>query len=198
MTGPVDPDQLSWFRRWVERCDAGRLRDRALRYAPQGFARVVVVLHPGTEVAEQTRNGTPFRGDSSTEGSPSPGQKRRLEDLLVETSGARAPATLASYDPVPHAEPDPLLAHATRVSDPDHIDYLLVGGELAELTYTPWEERWPYEQPVTVLWPEDRRWWLHSDPDSSFTVLGCDDALAERLLAEPVLRAVEWPGREAA
>jgi hypothetical protein len=194
MTTTVDPEQLRWFRSWVELCDAEPPpTDNAVHYLPPGFARVLVVRHPGTEVVAENRDGTPFRGDPSTEGHPSAEQKRRLEQLLMATSGEGAAATLAGYDPVPD-DPEPLLAEATRVRT--HIDYLLVGGVLAELTYTPWEARWPYERPVSVLWPNDRRWWLHSDPDSSFTVVGCDDELAERLLAEPVLRAVEWPGRE--
>lgn len=195
MTTTVDPVQLRWFRDWVEQCDAEPpSTEPAVQYVPQGFARVVVVLHPGTKVAEVSeRDRAPFRGDPSSEGHPSAEQKRRLEQLLRQDSGERAAATLASYDPIPE-DPEPLLAEAARVRA--HIDYVLVGGLLTELTYTPWEARWPYERPLTVLWPGDRRWLLHSDPDSSFTVVGCDDSLADRLLDEPVLRAVTWPGRE--
>ncbi len=55
--------------------------------------------------------------------------------------------------------------------------------------YTAWEARWDCEQPVTMLWPADRSWCLSSDPDLSYTVIGCDHTLAGRILAEPVLRA---------
>jgi hypothetical protein len=196
MTTTIEPEQLRWFRAWVEQA-AGEPgpAGSATCYAPEEFGRVVVVRHPGTEVVAGLPGRVPFRGDPGEEGEPAPAQKRVLERLLLDVTGAGAPATLASYDPLP-GQPGPLPAEAVRVGDPDHIDYLLLGGELAELTYTPWERRWAEEQQVTVLWPNDRQWWLHSDPDSSFTVVGCDDSLADRLLDEPVLRAVTWPGRE--
>ncbi len=194
MTTAVDPDQLDWFRGWTARASAAGPREVITLYVPEQFGRVVVVRHPGTVVVEVGPGHVPFRGHPGEEGEPAPFQKWPLERLLVEVSGASAPATLASYDPRPD-QPGRLQAEATRVPDPNHIDYLLVGGMLAELTYTAWEARFDEEQPLTVLWPNDRRWWLHSDPDSSFTVVGCDDDVAERLLAEPVLLPVEWPGR---
>jgi hypothetical protein len=32
-------------------------------------------------------------------------------------------------------------------------------------------------------------------PDTAHTVIGCDDALAEALLQEPQLKALDWTGR---
>ncbi|WP_067812706.1 hypothetical protein [Actinomadura kijaniata] len=204
----IAPDQLSWFAAWVaasaEQADGPPL--------PAAYDHTIAVLHPGAEPATSDLTA-PFLGPSSTEGHPSDGQKTVLERILLTTTGPDTPACLASYDadpgsgtdliitstgPGPASPPDdavspgspgepPLDDLAERVSG--HIAYFLVAGSLQELLYTAWEARWDYEQPVTVLWPADRTWCLSSDPDLSYTVLGCDHALAARLLAEPVLRA---------
>jgi hypothetical protein len=43
----------------------------------------------------------------------------------------------------------------------------------------------------TLLWPEDRAWFVASDPDLDSTYLGGSDALVSVILATPELEA--WP-----
>ncbi|GAA2636102.1 hypothetical protein SMC26_39155 [Actinomadura fulvescens] len=204
----IAPDQLAWFAAWVaasaEQADGPPL--------PAAYERTIAVLHPGAEPATSGLTA-PFHGPSSAEGHPSDTQKTVLDRILLTTTGPGAPACLASYDadpgsgtellitstgPGPASPPDNAVSAdspgdsslddlAERASG--HIAYLLVAGPLQDLVYTAWEARWDYEQPVTMLWPADRTWCLSSDPDLSYTVVGCDETLAARLLAEPILRA---------
>ncbi|MFI6521378.1 hypothetical protein ACIBF1_37900 [Spirillospora sp. NPDC050679] len=204
----IVPDQLAWFAAWAaasaEEADGPPL--------PAAYDHTIAVLHPGAEPATSDLTA-PFHGPSSAEGHPSDGQKAALDQILLAATGPGAPACLASYDadpgsgtellvtstgPGPASPQDdavsadgpddpPLDDIAERVSG--HIAYLLVAGPLRDLVYSAWEARWDYEQPVTMLWPADRAWCLSSDPDLPYTVIGCDRALADRLLAEPVLRA---------
>ncbi|MGI5164477.1 hypothetical protein ACQEU3_09000 [Spirillospora sp. CA-253888] len=205
----IAPDQLAWFAAWAaasaEQADGPPL--------PAAYDRTIAVLHPGAEPAADDLTA-PFQGPSSVEGHPSDGQKAALDRILLAATGPGAPACLASYDadpgsgaeflvtstgPGPGSPPDdavsadgpgdPLDDIAERVSG--HIAYLLVAGPLQDLVYSAWEARWDHEQPVTMLWPAGRAWCLSSDPDLAYTVIGCDRALAARLLAEPVLSARE-------
>ncbi|MBF6196296.1 hypothetical protein U3653_31415 [Nocardia sp. CDC186] len=206
----IAPHQLAWFAAWVadsaEQADGPPL--------PATYDHTIAVLHCDAEPATSGVTA-PSQGSSGTEGHPSDRQKAVLDRILLTTTGPGAPACLASYDADPgpgpallitatsadsvppsddavsaHALGDPPLGEiAERVNG--HIAYLLVAAPLQDLVYTAWEARWDYEQPVTMLWPADRTWCLSSDPDLSYTVIGCDHTLAARILAEPVLRAQE-------
>lgn len=180
MLDRIDPAQRDWFAAWVARDDG---------WLPAAYPRRLTLLHPGAEPVVDDAD-VPARGPSSVEGQPAPEQKAALDKILLSTTGADAAACLASYDATPDLAPAPPLdVVSERVSG--YVDYLLVAAPLGELVFKPWEMRWPYEQPVTMLWPADRSWCLSADPDSPFTVVGCDDHLAASLLAESILRAVE-------
>ncbi|MCD0450562.1 hypothetical protein LO762_15385 [Actinocorallia sp. API 0066] len=165
----MDPDQVAWFAAWVT----------AISKAPEGpelpmsYARTVRVQHAGDD-----------------EGHPSDIQKAALDRILLAASGQDAPACLASYDPVPGEGDTSEIPFATRVVG--HIEYLLVAGPLRDLVYLPWESRWDYEQPVTMLWPADRSWCLASDPDVTHTVVGGPAPLIKAILADPRLYAEEY------
>jgi len=165
----LDPDQIAWFTAWVtaisEVSEGPEL--------PMSYSRTVLVPHA--------------EGD---EGHPSDVQKAALDRILLAASGQDAPACLACYDPIPGDGPMSAIPFATRVVG--HIEYLLVAGPLRDLVYLPWESRWDYEQPVTMLWPADRSWCLASDPDVTYTLVGGPDPLIEELLADPVLLAREF------
>lgn len=179
MLDRIDPAQRDWFAAWVARDDG---------WLPAAYPRRLTLLHPGAEPVDDA--DVPARGPSSVEGQPAPEQKAALDKILLSTTGPDTAACLASYDATPDLAPAPPLdVVSERVSG--YVDYLLVAAPLGELVFKPWEMRWPYEQPVTMLWPADRSWCLSADPDSPFTVVGCDDHLAASLLAESVLRAVE-------
>lgn len=102
-----------------------------------------------------------------------------------------APATLASYDPVPDRPFDPPMDRAVRVGG--HVDYLLVAGQLGSLTPSAWVRSVGEDPSVTALWPDDRAWCLYGDPDLDVTVLGGTAQLCARALAVAGLGAVPWP-----
>jgi hypothetical protein len=181
------PDaQLAWIEAWL------RHERGAGDYLPSRFARRVALLHPGTAIARSGRAGVPFRGNRATEGMPSRGQKAALERHLLDASGPDAPACLGSYDATPDLPAEgPWAEVALRVAG--DVEHLLVAGPLQALVFSAWEAEHPEFEPVSLLWPEDRRWFVTVDPDSSFTVVGCSEELARDLVADPEVRATDWP-----
>ena len=169
---------------------AWALRGAGTAYLPPGFQRSIVIMHPHTaHRPDRGADAVPFGGRSSEEGSPSPAQQAVVRSLLLAASGLAAPATAALYDGTPGVPwPPPLDEVGHRLVS--HIEYAVVAGDLQELLASDWAAVSGCEWP-TWLWPDDRAWFLHSDPDSAFTVIGCGNALAEQILGEPPLRAVE-------
>ena len=49
----------------------------------------------------------------------------------------------------------------------------------------------PWETSPSYIWSDKKDWCLNTDYDLTFTVIGCNDALAEKLLSSEVLETIE-------
>lgn len=177
----ISTSELDWLKDWKFARHAG--------YVPPGYARQVVVLHPGARV-DRNAQGRPVDGPSSQEGEPSRSQIEVLGRALLGHSDPSTPAYAALYDGYPGSlwsAPVREVAVAFEIN----VLYQVVGGTLEQLVRHDWDEEHLFVPWVSMLWPHDRGWFLTSDPDSPFTVIACPDDLAETLLAESEASAIE-------
>jgi hypothetical protein len=176
----------TWFRAMAQDYD---------RDIPQGFPRVVVILHPGTYVVDDPV--LPFRAPNANDVPLSEEQTEAFEQVLLKVLGPKEQCCVAFY--AGYLRPEGI----ARIDTPEmtwvsgRLAYLLLQGELNECLFSAVETHWdPFLfLEVSYLWATDRSWVIALTPDTAHTVIGCDDALAEALLQEPQLKALDWTGR---
>ncbi|WP_030529573.1 hypothetical protein [Phycicoccus jejuensis] len=191
----------SWL---VDRLD--RREDRfgtAGSVVPSGFARVVRVLHPvGTDGATwasvAARTGRTMHplvqwrsiADHVVDGrsgdiDPEEGS---IPAATLEVVLRHCPATgdvvhgvwsgFGWVDP-----PDPLLVGNLR-------DYALFTGPRQAVTEWPGIAA-PWDQSANYVWPADRSWCVATEIDWDFTLVACDDDVADALRADPDLETYD-------
>jgi len=135
--------------------------------------------------------------ESMSVGTVPPVEEEMLRELTLRARAERAAAI------------DPRLAAAIKQhggrSGPDvlhlpHRQYALLRGELDELTDPDWGftagigwrdgDRSPGPQ---LIWPDDRAWFVGTDLDANFTLVGCTRQVADAVLACPELETLEVP-----
>lgn len=190
MTSRINPDQADWFRSWIETDET---------FPENPFPRRIVLLHPGTELVDDDR--FPFASPSihgPADDPLSPEQAAKVDQILLETAGPDTACSFALYAGYLHEDnPDGLQA-VSGIDATWHrgrLNHLLFNGPLDHATFESTEQRWGNTGTLlelSYLWPLDRAWFLASMHDTAVTVIAGGNALAERLLAEPVLDAHEW------
>lgn len=174
------------------------------RVVPRGFDRVVRVLHPAGE-----RTWAEVAQESGTVAHPrvqwcaiSPGFDRsgRTEDEPQEGS-VPTEVQQALLDHLPGAELvyavwDGFGAWDTRVDEAPLMpgwggrSYRLFRGPATVSSSWPgMSEHWP--QSANLVWPTDRAWCLATEIDWDSTLLACDAATADTVLADERLEAFE-------
>lgn len=204
----VSATERDWFSGWLA-------RDRG--FLPGRFRRSIATLYLATceneieaapalpsdaePVGEPTRaperepDSAPKHGEPAIAADgPSDVQIEALDRLIMDSGEAGTPCTIALYagDIDAHRTAELIAQGLTPVAG--RLPYLLYAAPLAEGLFAATTERWGDTLPQCFLWPEDRSWFVASAPDLPYTVVGCGDAFAERLLAEPALEALEWRG----
>ena len=186
----IDDENFAWFNNW-----AGRDEDSTgLTLLPRRYPREVALLHPGTGPADD--HFLPFKAPDATDAPLSDEQVAALEEILLTSFPGNLACCLALYGGYidlddldgPQGFPHP---HARWVIA--RLPYALFGAPLDETLFSSVEDRWgvwPHVE-LSFLWAADRSWFIASAPDLAFTVIGCEDQLAERLLATPALRPHE-------
>lgn len=180
--------EAAWFTQW-------RLYGEA--FLPRHYARQIVVLHPGTvPVLDKYPS---FQAPNPNDERASDIQQQIMDRTLLETFSPETPTCFGMYAGYftkndwgvsrGFDEPDGTWVFA------GNLPFILFGAPLKDATFAAIERRWEnvFLTELSFIWPEDRSWFLASAPDLAFTLIGTDeDALAERLLGEPELNALEW------
>ncbi|MBT9254043.1 hypothetical protein KMZ32_15815 [Phycicoccus sp. MAQZ13P-2] len=79
--------------------------------------------------------------------------------------------------------PEPLLVGNMR-------DYALFAGQREAVTEWPGMDT-PWRQSANYVWPADRSWCVATEIDRDFTLVACDDAVADALRADPDLETYD-------
>lgn len=184
MFEPVERDELSWLKAWLLKSNS--------HYLPHGHIRQLVILHPGASV-DHTNPYVPVVGPYAADGTPAHHQIKTIANILVDTFGSDTTSYAALYDGTPDI---PWATDVGRVAAvvESNVTYAVIRGRLAELLSYDWPAEAIGIEWVSMLWPANHTWFLTSDPDSAFTVVGCDNVLAEKFLTSPSLSALEIPG----
>lgn len=169
---------------------------------PSGFARVVRVLHPlrggGAWADEAARTGRTMHplvqwraiaahvvDGRSGELDPEEGS---IPAATLETVLRHCPAdgevVHAVWDGFGGVEP----AHPSLRGNQRH--YALFSGPRAAVTDWPGLDT-PWGQSANYVWPADRSWCVATEIDWDSTLVACDDAVADALLADPALETYE-------
>lgn len=181
---PVKSAQREWFERWL-------LADEG--YLPAKFPQSVVLLHPGT--VETGNSEKPFAGPPAVDEELSLEQALVLDRVLLSVLNPGTQCTSARYGGFVDKNHGADLIDSGYVRSVGHLIYYLSAGILAECSFSTAKDENCFDGlfPQSFLWPDDHSWFVSSMPDLDFTVIGCDEALAERLVAEPVLSTRHWP-----
>lgn len=191
MISRIETGQLDWFQSWIETFDS---------FPSHRFDRFIALLHPGTALVSDDR--FPFASPNTHRTSDDPlsdKQQVTLDQMLLDAYGPDTECNFALYAGFLG---EPADAASRGFSNPEttwhigRLSYVLFSAPLRESVFRtvlePWAAPWSLFLELSYLWPSDRSWFLSSTPDTAVTVIGCDNALAQRLLAEPILDAHEW------
>ncbi|WP_313280666.1 hypothetical protein [Timonella senegalensis] len=157
------------------------------------YARTIVVLHPGSEIKDD--GGFPFRAPNSDDERLGEMRERELERVFLSVLGSRFACSLAVYAGFLHGENFQKLINPEGVKYDGDLRYILFNGELGESLFSTVSSRWSASHIVELsfLWARDRSWLMASTPDTAVTIIGCNDELADSLIAAKNLDAFDWP-----
>ncbi|MDF1488839.1 hypothetical protein [Tessaracoccus caeni] len=191
MISRIENGQLDWFQSWIETFDA---------FPSDHFDRFVVLLHPGTALVSDDR--FPFASPNVHRTSDDPlsdEQQATLDQILLDTYDPDTECHFALYAGF-LGDPSQAASRGFNTPEttwhPGRLNYVLYSAPLRESVFgtvlEPWAAQWNLFLELSYLWPSDRSWFLSSTADTAVTIIGCDDALAQKLLAKPSLDAHEW------
>jgi|GEM_PF-6033563 len=197
MLSKVSPAQRDWFAHWHEtKWDGG-----SPMFLPQKYPREIAVLHPGAVPISDPALIVPFKiPDNSDDYLQNPWEQAEVLDLiLLDTFDPETSCTLGVYGG--YLNPGTDRGVSMGFIEPDatwvfsNVGYVLFAAPLKEALSSAVQDRWREVGFVFLshIWPDDHSWFLVVNPDFDFTVIGCDDELAEKLLAQPELNAREMP-----
>lgn len=179
----IDPENEKFFRSIIE---------ISVEENASMFPRMIVILHPGTEVKND--DGFPFRAPNCDDRRMSGPQCMELEYALRTVFGPQTPCSLAVYagflrDPQFREGLEPA---GTNIEE--NLRYVVFNAELNDCSFYSMQDRWGdfLSTELSYLWARDRSWLVTSSPDTAVTIVGCDNDLAQALLDAPELGAFEW------
>lgn len=176
----VDSRQTEWFSNWT-------LADEG--FLPSSYSRSIVLLHPGT--METNDPSMPFSGPDAADADMSDAQAKVLDQVLVETLDPETPCTFGRYGGYLDNSHRSELAERGLVRISNRLTYYLGSGPLSACSFTDAAKDAGGFLTQSFLWADDQSWFVSSEPDLAFTVVGCDDKLANRLLGESLLNPRE-------
>lgn len=174
--------EREFFAAWVAR-DEG--------FLPQEFPRVVAILHPGT--VEVPGGEVPYLAPNSDDENIDDAQGAVLEQIIASSAPPETVCNVAFYGGFmnPGEEVGLIDAGLERVSG--RLKYFLGATTLAQAGILMLRESFDLLLEPSYIWPDSRDWFVASAPDLAFTVVGCNEALAQRLLDAPGLDSRLWP-----
>ena len=195
-------EDTSWFRTLRSQIE-GSLVDTTAHSTPPPvpgtYPRLIAVLHPGCHPTGDLLR--PFHRDDADDPRLTDAQAHTLERILLDHSGPDTPCTFAVYAGYLDREDR---GHHQGFEEPDatwvegDLWFALFSADAENALFNASARRWEHVQLVELshVWPRDRSWFLASEPDLAYTVIGCDTGLARKLLAHTELNARPWPEYE--
>lgn len=176
----IDRQQCEWLTAWI-RTGKG--------FLPSDYPRTIALLHPGT--TETNDPEMPFRGSDAADENLSEEQAAILDQVLLGAFGPETQCNFGRYGGYLDAshQKELLEMGLTRVAD--RLIYYFGADKLSGCLFVQAAEDAFGFLAQSFLWADDRSWFISSEPDLAFTVIGCDDNLADRLLAEAKLGSRE-------
>lgn len=195
-------DESSWFRTWRSQIDVAPVDTTTHSIpsqVPGNYPRLVAVLHPGCHRTGDSLR--PFHRDDADHPRLTDAQARTLERILLDHSGPDTPCTFAVYAGYLDREDR---GHRQGFDEPDatwvegDLWFALFSADAGDALFSATARRWEHVHLVELshIWPRIRSWFLASEPDLAYTVIGCHTDLAQKLLAHPELNAHPWPQTE--
>lgn len=172
----VDSWQTQWFSEWIG-VDEG--------FLPSPYPRSIALLHPGT--LETDNPSLPFAGPNAADANLSSEQAEALDRALLDTFGPEIPCTFGRYGGYLDDSHRSELEEIGLTCVKGRLVYYLGAGQLSTCSFVDAELDASGFFTQSFLWADDQSWFVSSEPDLAFTIVGCDDKLANRLLKETVL-----------
>lgn len=190
----MDPVNRSWFTSWLRRSELSS----GDAFLPRRYPREIALLHPGTRPIPG--GNPPFQASNANDAPLSQVQTQSLENLLLEMFPPTFTCCFAlygGYTDIDNPSGPRGFGHPSAHLVNERLPYFLLAGSLRDALFSSVEENWPGPPTLELsyLWPTDRSWFLASEPDLAFSVIGCDAYFGERLLATHILSAHEMPPR---
>lgn len=177
---PALAGEEEFFAAWL-------VRDRD--FLPRKFPRAVAILHPGT--VEVPDGEIPFLAPNPHDDDLDDDQAGALDGILLEFSDPTERCTVALYGGFMDERQSEGLIGAGLSRLEGRLVYFLGSAKLSQSLVLPLRETIDLILPVSCIWPETRDWFVASLPDLAFTVVGCSNQIADRLLEEPLLNTSE-------
>lgn len=160
-------------------------------FLPHTFPYAVAILHPGT--IEIPGSEVPYLAPNSNDDDLDDEQGAVLDQIIVGSAPPETVCNVAFYGGFmnPGEEVGLIDAGLERVSG--RLKYFLGATTLAQAGILTLREKFDLLLEPSYIWPDSRDWFVASAPDLAFTVVGCNEALAQRLLGAPELDSRLWP-----
>lgn len=178
------PSQISeqhFFGAWLAR-DEG--------FLPQSFPYVVAILHPGT--VEVSGGDIPYLAPNPNDDDLDNEQAAVLDQIIASTVHPGAICNVAFYGGFMNAQEEAGLMDAGLDRVSGRLKYFLGATTVAHAGILSFRERFKLLLEPSHIWPDNRDWFVASEPDLAFTVVGCQQELAQRMLDAPGLDSRLW------
>ncbi|MBC9944765.1 hypothetical protein ICL81_09615 [Leucobacter sp. cx-328] len=175
--------EREFFAAWIAR-DEG--------FLPQEFPYAVAILHPGT--VEVPGGDIPYLAPNPHDDDLDDEQAAVLDQIIGSSAPEESTCNVAFYGGFMEEEEEAGLIDAGLDRVSGRLKYLLGATLLAKAGVLVLRESLDLLLEPSYIWPDSREWFVASAPDLAFTVVGCQQELAQRLLDAPGLDSRLWQG----
>ena len=183
---PVQASERHFFGAWLAR-DEG--------FLPRPFPYAVAILHPGT--VEVFGGDIPYLAPNSDDDDIDDDQAATLHQIIAASVPSETICNVAFYGGFMCAEEEVRLMEAGLDRVSGRLKYFLGATTVAHAGILSFRDRFNLLLEPSHIWPDGRDWFVASEPDLAFTVVGCQQELAQRLLNAPGLDSRLWQGTSA-
>ena len=182
---PAQTSEQHFFGAWLARDDG---------FLPQQFPFAVATLHPGT--VEVPGGDIPYLAPNSNDDDIDDEQAAVLDQIIAISVPSGTICNVAFYGGFMSAEEESGLLEAGLDRVSGRLKYFLGATTVAHAGILSFRESFDLLLEPSHIWPDSRDWFVASEPDLAFTVVGCQQELAQRLLDAPGLdsRLLHGPG----